>query len=117
MIEFYGLSLDVDLYIVDTEYMKMPYGLANAPVLFQRIIAKTFKKFFETGDILVFINDILILSKSFDRGLTLLREVLSTLTNAGFSVNSKKSAPLFLLQSNTWVVTLVKVRYDRAAKK
>lgn len=72
------------------EYMKMPYGLANAPVVYQRIIAKTLKKFIETGDILVYIDDILILSKTIDRGLTLLREVLSTLTNAGFSINLKK---------------------------
>ncbi|CAH2094977.1 unnamed protein product [Euphydryas editha] len=72
------------------QYLKMPYGLANAPVVYQRIIAKTLREFIESGDILVYIDDVLILSKTIDQGLVLLRKVLSTLTKAGFSINLKK---------------------------
>lgn len=71
-------------------YLKMPYGLANAPVVYQRIIAKTLREFIESGDILVYIDDVLILSKTVDQGLVLLRKVLDTLTSAGFSINLKK---------------------------
>lgn len=72
------------------EYLKMPYGLANAPVVYQRIITKTLRDFMESGEILVYIDDVLILSKTLDRGFVLLRDVLKTLTDAGFSINLKK---------------------------
>ncbi|CAH2087421.1 unnamed protein product [Euphydryas editha] len=36
------------------EYLKMPYGLANAPVVYQRIISETLKTFIESGRALVY---------------------------------------------------------------
>lgn len=72
------------------QYLKMPYGLANAPVVYQRIITKTLRESIESGDILVYIDDVLILSKTVDQGLILLRKVLDTLTRAGLSINLKK---------------------------
>ncbi|CAK1599037.1 unnamed protein product [Parnassius mnemosyne] len=72
------------------EYLKMPYGLANSPIVYQRIITKTLREFIEPGDILVYIDDVLILSKTIKQGLDLLRDVLTTLTQAGFSINLKK---------------------------
>lgn len=72
------------------EYLKMPYGLANAPVVYQRIITKTLRHLIDSGKVLVYIDDVLIMSETTDEGLTILHEVLSTLTNAGFSINLKK---------------------------
>lgn len=72
------------------EYLKMPYGLANAPIVYQRVISKTLKQLMDTGKVLVFIDDVLIMSNSVSEGLKTLREVLKTLTDAGFSVNLKK---------------------------
>lgn len=72
------------------EYLKMPYGLANAPVVYQRIISNTLRTFIESGKVLVYIDDVLILSMTIEEGLQTLREVLSTLTGAGFSINLKK---------------------------
>ncbi|CAH2084482.1 unnamed protein product [Euphydryas editha] len=72
------------------QYRKMPYGLANAPVVYQRIISKTLRELINSGDILVYIDDILIMSKTVDQGLILLSRVLHTLTKAGFSINLKK---------------------------
>lgn len=74
------------------EYLKMPYGLANAPVVYQRIISKTLKALIDTGRVLTYIDDVLILSDTVDDGLTMLRQVLTTLTAAGFSINLKKCA-------------------------
>lgn len=72
------------------EYLKMPYGLANSPVVYQRIINDTLRRFIDAGNVLVYIDDVLIMSNSVDEGLKLLREVLQTLTKAGFSINLRK---------------------------
>lgn len=72
------------------EYLKMPYGLANAPIVYQRIISTTLRDFITSGKVLVYIDDCLTLSDTIDEGLQILKEVLATLTGAGFSINLKK---------------------------
>lgn len=72
------------------EYMKMPFGLANAPVVFQRIISNTLRSFINNGTVMVYIDDVLLVSNSIDGGLQSLRDVLRTLSDAGFSLNMKK---------------------------
>lgn len=71
------------------EYLKMPYGLANAPIVYRRIIIKTLKSI-DFGRVLAYIDDVLILSNTIDEGLQYLREVLTKLKKAGFSVNHQK---------------------------
>ncbi|CAG9136407.1 unnamed protein product [Plutella xylostella] len=71
------------------EYLKMPYGLANAPVVYQRIISKTLKPLIESGKVLTYIDDVLIPSMTVQEGLETLSEVLEILTKAGFSINLK----------------------------
>lgn len=72
------------------EYCKVPYGLANAPVIYQKIITKTLKPYIESGSVLVYIDDVLLLTDTIEENLTLLDAVLKTLTEAGFSINLKK---------------------------
>lgn len=72
------------------EYLKMPYGLANSPIVYQRIINDTLRSLILKGNVLVYIDDVLLLSNSVPEGIKLLREVLVTLTQAGFSVNLQK---------------------------
>lgn len=72
------------------EYCKMPYGLANAPVIYQKTISKTLKPFIEAGKVLVYIDDVLLMSDSVEENLILLDSVLKTLTEAGFSINLRK---------------------------
>lgn len=72
------------------EYLKMPYGLANAPIAYQRIISTALHDFITSGKVLVYIDDCLILSNTVDEGLQTLDAVLSTLIKAGFSINQKK---------------------------
>ncbi|CAF4894949.1 unnamed protein product [Pieris macdunnoughi] len=72
------------------EYLKMPYGLANAPIVYQRIISKTLKTLIDAGKALTYIDDVLLLSNSVEEGLDTLKEVLHTLKTAGFSINLKK---------------------------
>ncbi|GBP07909.1 Transposon Tf2-6 polyprotein [Eumeta japonica] len=72
------------------EYLKMPYGLANSPIVYQRIINDTLRMHINEGNTLVYVDDVLLLSDSIEEGIRLLRRVLETLTNAGFSINIKK---------------------------
>lgn len=72
------------------EYLKMPYGLSNSPIVYQRIINKTLRKFIDAGQVLVYIDDVLLMSTTIDEGIELLRKVLATLTEAGFSINLRK---------------------------
>lgn len=72
------------------EYLKMPYGLTNSPIVYQRIINKTLRKFIDAGQVLVYIDDVLLMSPTVHEGIELLREVLTTLTEAGFSINLRK---------------------------
>lgn len=72
------------------EYVKMPYGLANSPVVYQRIINNTLRAHINEGNVLVYVDDVLLLSNSENEGIELLRRVLKTLTLAGFSINLGK---------------------------
>jgi hypothetical protein len=67
----------------------MPFGLANAPAVFQRAINSAL------GDLkhtiaLVYMDDILIPSETAEQGLVYLEQVLQALKSAGFSLNVSK---------------------------
>lgn len=72
------------------EFVKMPFGLTNSPIVYQRIINETLRSFIEAGSVLVYVDDVLLLSLTVDEGIELLRRVLKTLTEAGFSINLRK---------------------------
>lgn len=73
------------------EFNRMPFGLVNAPSVFQR----TMNKIIQSSSIvsaytLVYMDDILIPAKSFDEGLKRLDEVLNLLSNNGLTMNLSK---------------------------
>ncbi|CAG9133807.1 unnamed protein product [Plutella xylostella] len=72
------------------EYLRMPYGLTNSPIVYQRIINKTLRSHIEAGYVLVYVDDVLIMSNTVEEGIVRLRDVLKTLTDAGFSINLGK---------------------------
>jgi hypothetical protein len=68
----------------------MPFGLHNAAATFQRLVDRVL------GDRLghccfAYLDDIVIISKSFDEHLELLREVLGRIRDAGLKINQEKS--------------------------
>lgn len=71
------------------EYLAMPFGLRNAPSIFQKAINTALKPM-NDEKILVFMDDVLSISKDIDEGLNRLDKLLKTLSNAGFSFNLKK---------------------------
>lgn len=75
---------------VDEKNRVLPYVLANAPIVYQRIISKTLKPLIDTGRVLTYIDDVLILSHTVEEGLDTLCQVLKVLIDSGFSVSLKK---------------------------
>ena len=71
------------------EYVTMPFGLKNAPSVFQRAIFNALGDLAYSYDV-VYLDDVLIIADSIDQALERLDIVLSTLVNAGFSFNFSK---------------------------
>lgn len=72
------------------KYTVMPFGLANAPPVFQRIINRVLKRLFESRKIAVFLDDIMIATKTVLEHEEILSEVLTTLLDAGLVLNLDK---------------------------
>lgn len=71
------------------EYTRMPFGLANAPAVFQRLIHKVLNKF-KIKHAIVYMDDILIPASSVDEGFARLEEVLLALKNCGLTLKMEK---------------------------
>lgn len=66
-----------------------PFGLTNAPATQQRLVDKLFGPEFELK-VFAYLDDIIIVSKTFDEHVTLLERVLDKLKNANLSINLEK---------------------------
>ena len=71
------------------EFLKMPMGLCNAPSVFQRLMHKILGSM-RHEQVLVYIDDLLIPSKTINEGLKLLDVVLRLVSNAGLKLNLEK---------------------------
>ena len=74
------------------EYKVLCFGLSNAPSVFQSIMNKVFSKYPNVLNkiVLVYMDDILILSKTFEEHLSHLQQVFKILQQEKFSVKLKK---------------------------
>ena len=71
------------------EFVRMPFGLRNAPAIFQRAM-QTVLSGLEWQNCFVYIDDILIASRTFEEHLQHLAEVISRLRKAGLRLKPKK---------------------------
>ena len=71
------------------EYLVMPFGLTNAPASFQSLINNTLREYLDVFAV-VYLDDILIFSSSFEQHINHVRLVLERLRNAGLYVKSEK---------------------------
>lgn len=73
------------------EYLRVPFGLANSPAVFQRLIHKVLAKInIDKDHILAFMDDILIPSTTVPEGIELLNIFLNTLKEANLKLNINK---------------------------
>nr|XP_049708441.1 uncharacterized protein LOC126057098 [Helicoverpa armigera] len=70
------------------EYLTMPFGLRNAPSVYQRCINKALQNLNDKP--LIYMDDVLCYSPDISQGLQRLDDTLHALTVAGFSLNPKK---------------------------
>jgi len=61
------------------EFLKMPFGLKVGPSRFQRFISDVFKKLTETGDVAIYLDDILVVSETLEHHLEILKRVFQLL--------------------------------------
>lgn len=71
------------------QHKRMPFGLANAPSIFQRAINKILGKA-KNKFALVYMDNILIPANSFDEGLERLEEVLQLISESGLTLKLGK---------------------------
>jgi len=69
------------------EFNVMPFGLTNAPATFQRLMNKVAGRI---SSVLVYIDDLLIFSKSWKEHMKTLRIIFQTLREFGLKLNAKK---------------------------
>ena len=71
------------------EFNVMPFGLKNAPPTFQRLMNKVFKDYLDDF-VIVYIDDILIYSKTYEEHLKHIRMVFDKLKEANLAIKLKK---------------------------
>lgn len=72
------------------EFLRAPFGLCNSPAVFQRHIRAVFKSLLSKGEILIYLDDIVIPSKSAEDNVKKLKEVLELASSYGLKINWKK---------------------------
>lgn len=71
------------------EYCRMPFGVKNAPTVFQRAVIHALGPLADQY-VIAYMDDLLIVSTTIQEGLSRLAEVLKCLAAAGFSLNPSK---------------------------
>lgn len=71
------------------QYTRMPFGLKNAPWVFQWIMTELFKEL--KSNVMVYIDDILIAAKNLEELQIIFNRVMKILNENNFKVNQKKT--------------------------
>ncbi|XP_011873545.1 PREDICTED: uncharacterized protein LOC105565169, partial [Vollenhovia emeryi] len=72
------------------EYLKMPFGLKNAPARFQRYVNEIFEPLIRTGLVLVYIDDFLIATETVEEHMEVLDHVLKILVENKLELRQNK---------------------------
>ena len=76
------------------EFLRMPFGVKNGPATFQRGMRMALSHIPWT-EVMVYLDDVLIISKTFEKHLEILEKVLQAFLETGFKI---KPAKTFLLR-------------------
>ena len=77
------------------EYLRVPFGLCNAPAVFQRYINKIFAKLIKEEKLCVYLDDILIATKTIAEHFEVLQQVFEILSENLLEINLEKCKFLF----------------------
>lgn len=77
------------------EYLRMPFGLKNAPSVFQRYINKIFKDLITSGELLIYIDDLLIATETKDEHFKVLKKVLEVVSENNLQLRLDKCMFLY----------------------
>jgi len=72
------------------EPLVMYFGLCNSPAIFQLMMDFLFRNLINQGKIVVYMDDILIFSKTLEEHVGIVKEVLEILNNNKLSIQTKK---------------------------
>lgn len=72
------------------EFLRMPFGLKNAPATFQRMINNVLKQEISNNTALVYLDDIIVYSKTKQDHINKLQQVFESLRKANLKVNKNK---------------------------
>lgn len=72
------------------EFLRVPFGLCNSPSVFQRFINAVFRNLIKEKIVLIYMDDLIVLSEDEKDGLENLKIVLTTASQAGLTINWSK---------------------------
>ncbi|MBW0547410.1 hypothetical protein O181_087125 [Austropuccinia psidii MF-1] len=72
------------------EYLRMPFGIENEPSHYQRIMNTIFLKELSEGWLIIYIDDIIICSETWDSHLPRLERVLQKIVQVNMKISLKK---------------------------
>lgn len=70
-------------------FKRMPFGLSNSPATFQRLMDHILGPELEPF-VFVYLDDIIIVSNTFEKHLEILKEIFNRLSNAGLTLSKEK---------------------------
>ena len=68
----------------------LPFGIANAPWIFQRVMSLAFANFGQPSGLLVYMDDVIACSATWEAHLKLLEDMFCTLQTAGLTLKPSK---------------------------
>ncbi|MBW0506832.1 hypothetical protein O181_046547 [Austropuccinia psidii MF-1] len=72
------------------EYLRMPFGIKNAPFHYQRMMNTIFPEELLEGWLIIYIDDIIVFSETWDSHLTRLERVLQKILQVRMKISLKK---------------------------
>lgn len=72
------------------EFLRMPFGLKNAPSIFQMFINKVFEDLIRTGKVIVYLDDIMIATDNITQHLEILEEVMTKIVENNLELRLDK---------------------------
>ncbi|MBW0557729.1 hypothetical protein O181_097444 [Austropuccinia psidii MF-1] len=72
------------------EYLSMPFGIKNAPSHYQRMMNTIFPEELSEGWLIIYIDDIIVCSETWDNHLSRLERVLQKIVQVNMKISLKK---------------------------